>query len=233
MRSLLAPLAPHDVLAQILTPKEVYLADHPSWNNAQPNRAVPFITATYRYGDNTVEWRPWDDEILGVPTDGGPDVWRFAQHRSDVRNDQTPGDISFWYTPRPNVSPDGRWVLFTSNWEKTLGTDPQESAGEKSRQDVFLLQLKPVGTEDDTPLTITTPSLPDAKLQVAYAAFLVASRVKVSWQVSGGALPPGLSLSPTGQITGIPTKTGGWFARITASDASSSDVHLFLVVVRK
>jgi hypothetical protein len=32
-------------------------------------------------------------------------------------------------------------VLFTSNWEKTLGSDPQGAAGEKARQDVFLLHL--------------------------------------------------------------------------------------------
>jgi hypothetical protein len=68
-------------------------------------------------------------------------VWRLAHHRSNVANDDTPSTISFWYTPRPNVSRDGRWVLFTSNWEKTLGTDPSGAAGEKARQDVFLLRL--------------------------------------------------------------------------------------------
>ncbi|MGH9408667.1 MAG: hypothetical protein ACRD1V_04365, partial [Vicinamibacterales bacterium] len=50
--------------------------------------------------------------------------------------------LGFWYTPRPNVAPDGRWVLFTSNWEKTLGTDPRADATERARQDVLLLKLK-------------------------------------------------------------------------------------------
>lgn len=129
-------------------PKQVYLADHPTWNNARPDRAVPFVTATYRYGANSVEWRAWDDEILAIPTDGGADVWRLARHRSDVGRDGAPAQTTFWYTPRPNVSPDGRWVLFTSNWEKTLGTDPRAPAGEQARQDVFLLQLKTL--EDDS-----------------------------------------------------------------------------------
>jgi hypothetical protein len=37
------------------------------------------------------------------------------------------------------VSPDGHWVIFTSNWEKTLGTDVRD--GGTARQDVFLLRL--------------------------------------------------------------------------------------------
>jgi hypothetical protein len=155
-RSLAAPLESRDVIRQVISPKEVYLADHPSWNNAQPDRAVPFVTGTYRYGANPVEWRPWDDEILAIPTDGGEDVWRLAHHRSDVRKDGAPEQTSFWYLPRPNVSPDGRWVLFTSNWEKTLGTDPKAPVGERARQDVFLLQLKGVAA-DEPPSSLEPP----------------------------------------------------------------------------
>jgi hypothetical protein len=50
------------------------------------------------------------------------------------------------------VSHDGRWVLFTSNWEKTLGTDPTGEAGTAARQDVFLVQLlTPGGTPASGP----------------------------------------------------------------------------------
>lgn len=144
LRSLTAPLLSRDLIAPIIAPKEVYLSDHPTWNNARPDRLEPFISATYRYGTAPAEWRAWDDEILAVQTDvgdGAAEVWRLAHHRSDVSNDHAADVISFWYTPRPNVSPDGRWVLFTSNWEKTLGKDPQGADGEKARQDVFLLRL--------------------------------------------------------------------------------------------
>jgi hypothetical protein len=144
IRSLAAPLVTRDLIAPVIEPKEVSLADHPTWNNARPDALVPFITATYRYGSPAAEWRTWDDEILAVQTDnkgGGAEVWRLAHHRSDVRNDDSPDRIGFWYTPRPNVSRDGRWVLFTSNWEKTLGQDPAGPAGERARQDVFLLRL--------------------------------------------------------------------------------------------
>jgi hypothetical protein len=143
LRALASPLVTQDLIAQIVTPKSIYLADHPSWHNAQPDRFVPFISALYRYGENTTEWRAWDDEIVAIQTGvAAGEVWRLAHHRSDVRHDTDPMRISFWYTPRPNVSPDGRWVLFTSNWEKTLGRDPAGDAGGAARQDVFLLRLK-------------------------------------------------------------------------------------------
>jgi hypothetical protein len=136
----------------VLNPEEVYLADHPTWNNARADALVPFITGTYRYPPDGVEWRAWDDEILAVQTDGGgqgAEVYRFAHHRSDARNDLTASQTSFRYLPRPNVSPDGRWVLFTSNWEKTLGTDPLGASGERARQDAFLLRLNPAGGEPE------------------------------------------------------------------------------------
>jgi hypothetical protein len=143
-RGLANPLVTSDLVTPVLLPKEIYMADHPSWHNAQPDRLVPFVDATYRYGTNTAPWRAWDDEIFAVQTDGAGgagSVWRFAHHRSAVEHDVDPSRISFWYTPRVNVSPDGRWALFTSNWEKTLGTDPRGEVGGRYRQDVFLVQL--------------------------------------------------------------------------------------------
>ncbi len=105
---------------------------------------MPFVTALYRFAANDTEWRAWDDEIVAVQTDAaagaGATVWRLAHHRSDVAN-ADPSRIYFWYTPRPNVSPDGRWTLFTSNWEKTLGRDPAGDPGGAYRQDVFLVSL--------------------------------------------------------------------------------------------
>jgi hypothetical protein len=55
-----------------------------------------------------------------------------------VTSDSNPANLYFWYEPIANVSPDGKWVIFTTNWEKTLGADSAEGT---SRQDVFLVQL--------------------------------------------------------------------------------------------
>jgi hypothetical protein len=127
------------------------LADHQSWANAQPGALLPFISATYRYGLNTTAWRAWDDEIIAVQTDvafagQGGTVWRFAHHRSNVANDNNPSIMSFWYTPRAIVSQDGRWAMFTSNWDKTLGIDSRGDPGGMYRQDVFIVELKSGGS---------------------------------------------------------------------------------------
>jgi len=144
-RALANPLVTLDLNPNVLLPQEVYLEDHPSWHNAQPDRLVPFIDANYRYGANTTPWRAWDEEVFAVQTEGagtGGTIWRFAHHRSATADDNDPSQISFWYTPRANVSPDGRWALFTSNCDKTLGIDPRNDVGGKYREDVFLVELK-------------------------------------------------------------------------------------------
>jgi hypothetical protein len=104
----------------------------------------PIVSATYRYGAGVTDpaWRAWDDELLAIPTDASGDpVRRFMHHRSN------PSD-SFWSTPRPSVSPDGRWCLLTTNWEYSLGDDPYEwvpvGAAPAKRQDVVLLPLSGV-----------------------------------------------------------------------------------------
>lgn len=240
IRSLASPLVSRDLIAPVITPKQVYLADHGSWHNARPDRLMPFVTATYRYGANPTEWRAWDDEILAVQTDvgdGGAEVVRLAHHRSDVRHDDDAALSTFWYMPRPNISRDGRWVLFTSNWEKSLGTDSKAPAGEKARQDVFLLQARALGADDGAPepnpgLEIITTALLDGKVKRGYSATLQASR-PATWRVSAGALPPGLSLTAAGRITGTPRTAGAWHSEIAADDPSGSATRVFLLTVRK
>ena len=146
-RSLATPFSIADLISPVLSPKEVMLADHPSWAHAQPGLLMPIISSTYRYGLNTNPWRAWDDEIIAVQTDVafaglGATVWRFAHHRSNVANDDDPSGFSFWYTPRAIVSQDGRWAIFTSNWDKTLGIDSRGQPGGMYRQDVFVVELK-------------------------------------------------------------------------------------------
>jgi len=237
-RSLADPRKSRDLIRPVITPKEIYLADHPTWNNARPDRLVPFISATYRHGTEAVEWRAWDEELLAVQTDvgdGSAEVWRLAHHRSNVISDDTPGVISFWYTPRPNVSRDGRWVLFTSNWEKTLGTDTQAAVAERARQDVFLLRLNIVSDPGDTsfePLQITTASLPAGRARGTYAATLQSSR-SASWLLTSGTLPPGLTLSSSGQISGTPTSSGTFSFVVTAAETGSFVSRGFSIAIAK
>jgi hypothetical protein len=144
---------PQALINPVLSPQELYLADHSSWHNSQPDFRVPFISGLYRYpapNRPAYPWRAWDDEIVAVQTDVKPGdgaiVWRLAHHRSDLTYESPTGvpnysAVNFWAEPHPQVSPDGRWVLFTSNWERTLGKDAHATDGTYARQDVFLLKL--------------------------------------------------------------------------------------------
>jgi hypothetical protein len=120
-----------ELITPLLTPTGQGGDSHPSWNQAQPGVNVPMVLATYRLDTDVSAWRAWDDEIIAVRTDGVVStVWRFAHHRSKV----TAGD--FYEQPRGNVSQDGRWFLFSSNWEETVGSD-----GPTLRVDAFIVKL--------------------------------------------------------------------------------------------
>ncbi len=118
--------------AKLPTPHLSITGGHFSWNNARPEVLTPIVGSHYREVKNASKpWRALDDEIIAVATDGSGTVWRFAHHRS-----LTDGD--FWDTPRGNVSQDGRWYLFTSNWERKLGWDKYDN---HFRQDMFIVEL--------------------------------------------------------------------------------------------
>ncbi|MCL2639532.1 MAG: hypothetical protein FWD53_01675 [Phycisphaerales bacterium] len=103
---------------------------HESWNNSRPGKLYPILVETCRAGPNAFSDKPYaplDQEIFAVATDGSKKVWRFAHNRIRDKN---------WYHG-PNVSQDGRFCLFTSMWEESLGKD----ANGKPRYDVFLIEL--------------------------------------------------------------------------------------------
>ncbi len=63
------------------------------------------------------------------------------------------------------------------------------------------------------PLQITTTSLPNGTVGVAYNQTLAASggQTPYTWTNTSGALPPGLTLATNGLISGTPTTTDGTF----------------------
>lgn len=73
-------------------------------------------------------------------------------------------------------------------------------------------------------LKVTTTSLPAASTGTSYLAALGATGgVKpYSWTISSGALPSGLSLSPTGTISGTPTATGSYSFTVQVTDSTTA-----------
>jgi hypothetical protein len=124
-----ATLFPSLISPLLTTPPRWGTDTHLSWNNVQADERQPVCMEVY-HTDNVV-LRAWDGEIICAAMDGSFNVWRFAHHRSIVAN-------LFWDQPRANVSQDGRFVMFTSNWGNTVGTGP-----DGARQDAFIVQLAP------------------------------------------------------------------------------------------
>src|SRR5215472_2168578 len=74
-----------------------------------------------------------------------------------------------------------------------------------------------------TPLTITVSSMPSGTAQATYSATLSVSggTAPYSWSITSGSLPPGLVISPSGQISGTPTQTGTFSFTVRVTDSSS------------
>jgi hypothetical protein len=106
---------------------------HFTWNNANSHDSTPVCASTHTYDDDTDIDQPFAREILCIETDGlGSTIWRFAHNRAA------------WTAPHFNTQPlgtvsqDGRFFIFTSNWEGQLGP----GADGLPRSDVFILKLE-------------------------------------------------------------------------------------------
>jgi hypothetical protein len=87
------------------------------------------------------------------------------------------------------------------------------------------------------PLAVTTSKLPNATIGLHYSKTLQASGgvAPYHWALTSGHLPPGLSFSSTGLISGVPTHTGTYDFSVKVSDseipASTVTTALSLKVV--
>jgi hypothetical protein len=90
--------------------------------------------------------------------------------------------------------------------------------------------------DTQTPLLITGPgtaALPDAAYGAAYTqTFTAAGAAPVTWTVSGGTLPGGLSLDPsTGVLSGSPSQGGSFTFVVTATVGSNSSGAQYTLTV--
>jgi hypothetical protein len=155
---LLRPLSDLSHATELLPTSPGVHADmdtHWSWNNADPSDSTPvcgaFSAASFRTkGDGTqgptnpllAIRQPWDREIVCVATTGPPTVWRFAHHRATgACNSYALDGSCFGSIAIGNVSQDGKFYLFSSDWEWSLGGSGCPSIG-KCRIDSFIVELK-------------------------------------------------------------------------------------------
>jgi len=87
-----------------------------------------------------------------------------------------------------------------------------------------------------SPVVITTSSpLPDANVGSAYSVTFAATggEAPYTWSFVGGTLPPGLTVSTTGVLSGVPTTAGTYTFSIRTVDAlGRPDTKGFLLTVR-
>jgi hypothetical protein len=130
---------PTPVIPGLEPAKDFWYDSHYSWNNVDPDDSSPVCFSTYRPtnpdepGKPLLVTGPWQNEIDCAETDGKESkIWRFAHTYSTARN-------GFWSQPRGNVSQEGRFFMFTSDWQDQLGKTPN---ADKYRTDVFVVELK-------------------------------------------------------------------------------------------
>jgi uncharacterized protein (TIGR03437 family) len=81
---------------------------------------------------------PFCDELAQVENTEMPRVRRLLHHHSVYH--------SYYDSPRPTISRDGRFVAFTSNW------------GDAGRRDLFIARIPPADTTEPTPTPTPTPT---------------------------------------------------------------------------
>ncbi len=81
-------------------------------------------------------------------------------------------------------------------------------------------------------LTITTTTLPTAQVTVFYNQQLtvVGGTAGYTWQLTNGALPPGISLSSGGLLSGVPTNSGIYSFTVRATDTQGLNTSTTLTI---
>jgi hypothetical protein len=73
-----------------------------------------------------------------------------------------------------------------------------------------------------SPIAITPASLPNGLQGSTYGAVLTASGGAPPYTFTADSLPDGLTLTPTGSLTGTPTGSGHWWFNLTVRDAANA-----------
>ncbi len=149
------------------------------------------------FTNGTAPVGPFRQEIFQASTDGTQSVRRLAHHHSVYRD--------YWDTPRADISRDGRFVAFTSNW------------GSTTRRDVFIIRV-PQGSGGGGGGDTTPPAISSVN-----ASSITSSGATVSWttnEASDSQIEYGTSAaygSATTLNTSMTTSHNGTLSGLSAS----------------
>ena len=172
-------------------------SDHNSWLNSMTNPNAPILVS--RFTLTSACQFAWTGEIVAAAVDGSNTVWRFAHNHN--------GGMSCYYADAfAQISNDGKWALFSSYWDGTLG--PDTAFGCSTRIDTFIVDLSPAPVPDFT--IAATPS-----------SQTVAQGNSTSYTVT---ISPsnGFSGSVSFNVTGLPAGASSTFNPSSVSGSGTS-----------
>jgi hypothetical protein len=142
--------------------------------------------------------------LTGIPAAGPGSIT--LPHSSGAHVTQ-PGALSFWYTPRVQVAPNGKWAIFTSNWKKTLGSPGSPEPGENYREDVFMVKLPTAAAPAPNVSNVATGSITSSGATITFdTSALGDSAVEYSTDLSYGSSRKDYTLKTSGHsitLTGL------------------------------
>lgn len=141
-------------------------------------------------------------------------------------------------SPTPAITESGSLpsgVTFTDKHDGTAALAGTPSAGTAGIYPITITAANGVGSNATQSFTltvnaatqalvVTTTSLPSDRKNVRYPTTVLQAAngtTPYSWKVVSGALPPVLSLSPSGTISGTPTKVGTFTFTVQVTDSFS------------
>ena len=122
--------------------------DHCSWFNAASNPSAPVLSSRV-VEQASAPWLTWYGEIVAAATDGSNTVWRFAHNHSGPVS--VPTGTNYYTEGFAQISNDGRWALFSSYWDGTLGASTGNQFEISTRIDTFIVELVPSSTNPPPP----------------------------------------------------------------------------------
>jgi hypothetical protein len=107
---------------------------HSQWINANATDSMPLVVSSFVDGSLSFPLMEiqcaWDHEIDAVAPDGTGTTWRLGHNRaSGLQNPHASPDSSYNALSMPVCSSDGRYCLWATDWQSSLGTQTGEISG--------------------------------------------------------------------------------------------------------
>ncbi|MFN3747579.1 MAG: putative Ig domain-containing protein [Sphingorhabdus sp.] len=121
-------------------------------------------------------------------------------------------------------TPGGQWILdYAHNGSTGIGSTDVFELSDGSLAGIGDIQFTITINASASPITVTPGSLPTLTAGVAFSQALTASGglAPYTFTLQSGVLPPGLSLSSGGVLSGTPTQRGAYSFSVRATDSTT------------